>query len=700
MSNESMALLKEKRFPLQMSANYMALSLLLLLLLLTAVTPDAVALTHSTLTTDQLHTVQCVWTVANRHFAPGRPLVVSLPRTTPDVVRSDLSDPLPQKDDLQTVNFILGKLHKGTRWPIELFRPSGDDIADTSVLHHSYILFVWNEEGSSLNETLENQLENLKYSTSWNPRGRFLVVATGSSNEPAHLLAAHLCSILWQVARIVNVVVLIPNQFAYRPLHAVSSTKTTEADRLNFYTWFPFKLGRCAEVQDVILVDEWVFENNGRLLENAHLYPTKVPKYFMGCPVKVGTLGINPVVIITENYTNVDGNAAYKLTGLSIDILKLLCEKMNLTVIFLEPSLNFEFYSYGKQFAELDEGLSDIFAGFIPLSPLVVTSSFDPTIPYLYGNYKMLVPCPKAIPGTEKVLTTFSLSVWLTIGLVLLLTTAVFWCAGNGPYRSVCNETHTYQSLSNCFQNAWAVLVAVSVPQQPTASSLRVFFFLYVCFCFSISTVFQAFFVSYLVEPMYEKKIETLDELLDSDVFWGNRPALNLDMNPATYPEIVRFLEHKKLKDDCSLMRKCVERMITKGDIAVITNPSFPDSVAREMGTAGVGKIFCYLDETLMSAYITMLFKKGNPLLERFSILMRRYLEAGLQLRLWSEQKHLALLTGGGRFTEADGDGFFAFSISYLMPAFVVLLVGTVLSSVVFVGELIVNCLCKREGKI
>ena len=223
-------------------------------------------------------------------------------------------------------------------------------------------------------------------------------------------------------------------------------------------------------------------------------------------------------MIITENYTQKDGCAAYKVTGLSIDILKVLCEKMNLTVIFLAPSLNLEFYSYGKQFAELDEGLSDIFAGFLPLSPVVVTSSFDPTISYMYEYLKMLVPCPTAIPGTEKVLKTFSLSVWLTTGLVLLLTTAVFWCASNGPYQSVCNETHTYQSLSNCFQNTWSVFVGVSVPQQPTNSRLRIFFFLYVCFCFAISTVFQAFFVSYLVEPMYEKKIETFDELLSSDV--------------------------------------------------------------------------------------------------------------------------------------------------------------------------------------
>jgi hypothetical protein len=138
------------------------LLLLRLLLLLAAVTQAAaIALTNSTLTTDQLHTVLYVWNVAHRHFAPGRPLIVSLLRTSPDVARSFFSEPLPQTDNLQTVNALLGKLHEGTRWPIELFRPSGDVTADISVLQPSYIGFVWNEEAGSLNETLKNQVENL-----------------------------------------------------------------------------------------------------------------------------------------------------------------------------------------------------------------------------------------------------------------------------------------------------------------------------------------------------------------------------------------------------------------------------------------------------------------------------------------------------------------------------------------------------------
>ena len=142
---------------------------------------------------------------------------------------------------------------------------------------------------------------------------------------------------------------------------------------------------------------------------------------------------------------------------------------------------------------------------------------------------------------------------------MLLLTTGVIWCAGNGPYWPLYNENHTYHSLSYCIQNAWGVLVGVGVPQQPTTSSLRVFFFLYVCFSFAISTLFQAFFVSYLVEPNYEKKIETLDELLDSDLVFGHNQLLLYLKESVSYPEIVNFFDQKKQKEVCLDIYSCVK---------------------------------------------------------------------------------------------------------------------------------------------
>jgi len=66
---------------------------------------------------------------------------------------------------------------------------------------------------------------------------------------------------------------------------------------------------------------------------------------------------------------------------------------------------------------------------------------------------------------------------------------------------------------------------------------------------------------------------------------------------------------------------------------------------------------------------------------------------------LWTQLQHQASFSGERRFREADVDIFFSFSVSHLMPACVVLLVGTVLSSVVFIAELIVNSLCKRWRK-
>ena len=198
------------------------------------------------------------------------------------------------------------------------------------------------------------------------------------------------------------------------------------------------------------------------------------------------------------------------------------------------------------------------------------------------------------------------------------------------PYRSVCNVTHTYQSFSHSFHKAWAVFMAVAVPQQPINSTLRVFFFLYVCFCFAISTVFQAFFVSYPGEPMYEKKIETLVDLLDSDVVNGIHPIVSFAQTSLPYPQLVKFLEHKKLQADCNDIRKCVERMITKRDIASIIARFFVTYFARNLWSGDGIQLISSLDEVLMPAGAICLFKKGNLLPDRFNTLMRCYLEPGL----------------------------------------------------------------------
>jgi hypothetical protein len=245
---------------------------------------------------------------------------------------------------------------------------------------------------------------------------------------------------------------------------------------LNLYSWFPYKLGRCGEVQDADLQNEWVLEHNGRFSKNVNLFPQSVPKNLMGCSIRVGTIGPEPHVILTDNYIRNDGSIAYKLTGLSLEIFHLVCENMNLTTTFFPPSLSIEEDSYFRVMADLQVGISDVLTGSVPLIPLFLASSYDPTITYTYVDLRMLIPCPKLIPGMEKIMTTFSLSVWLTKGMVFLLTAVVFWFVANGPYQPVFKELRSYK----CYE-AWAVYMGVSVTQLPTTSKLRVFFFIDVC---------------------------------------------------------------------------------------------------------------------------------------------------------------------------------------------------------------------------
>jgi hypothetical protein len=187
---------------------------------------------------------------------------------------------------------------------------------------------------------------------------------------------------------------------------------------------------------------------------------------------------------------------------------------------------------------------------------------------------------------------------------------------------------------------------------------------------------------------------------LDSDVVYGYHPGFNYALDTFSFPKLAKFTEHKELKEDCSDVRKNVVRIISKRDIASILLPVFATYVARKMGTVDVGKIICSLDLVAITGGITLLFKKGNPLLDTFNTLMRRYLEAGFQELLWTELQHRASLRGAGRFTEAAGDMVFVFSVSHLMPAFVVLLVGNVLSSLTFIFYVIVNCVNKRRNVI
>jgi hypothetical protein len=73
------------------------------------------------------------------------------------------------------------------------------------------------------------------------------------------------------------------------------------------------------------------------LLGDPHIYDISSLR------VKVATLGIQPFVNLISTEAKEDGTNVYGIRGLAVEYLSLSMKKMNMTVEFLQPSLDLSF---------------------------------------------------------------------------------------------------------------------------------------------------------------------------------------------------------------------------------------------------------------------------------------------------------------------------------------------------------------------
>jgi hypothetical protein len=202
-------------------------------------------------------------------------------------------------------------------------------------------------------------------------------------------------------------------------------------------------------------------------------------------------------------------------------------------------------------------------------------------------------------------------------------------------------------------------------------------------------TVFQAFFISYLVEPGYGKKLETFDELLHSSVAYGYHDGMEMALSSTSYNEYERFPYSKR--HDCNDMRECIKLIANDAQLCTISDLKISQYLATEIGIQDASKYLCSLEENLFTIGFTSMLSNGNPFLNRLSVLTRRSLEGGLLDQYWAELIWLLKLRSKEKVLDDNKEMYFVFSLSHLSPAFCILAFGYVLSSAVFLVEIFVK---------
>jgi hypothetical protein len=208
-----------------------------------------------------------------------------------------------------------------------------------------------------------------------------------------------------------------------------------------------------------------------------------------------------------------------------------------------------------------------------------------------------------------------------------------------------------------------------------------------------MSTVFQAFFTSYLVEPGYGKKFETFDELLNSNLAYGYNDAMEGGMGSTSYEEYWRFPTSRR--QDCNDLVECTRRIANNDQLCTISAPEISQYIASEMGIRDSSKFLCTLEENLFTTGFIFLLNNGSPFLNRLNVLTRRSLEGGLLDRYWAQLLWMTSLRSKMKFGDGENDLYFVFSLSHLSPAFCVLGFGYVLSLAVFLAEIFVKWIAK-----
>jgi hypothetical protein len=441
-------------------------------------------------------------------------------------------------------------------------------------------------------------------------------------------------------------------------------------------------------VTDVIIIDKWLLQKNGRFDRDADLFPPKFPEDFMGCPVRVSTIGFEPFVVITDNHTQEDGSIVYNVRGLLVESFLISIRQMNLSGVFLRPEMEHSPKSFVRGFTNQIMGLSDILIGLVPILPIATIPGFVHTIPQYSASFSLFLPCPSRVHRMSKLFSIFTFPVWLTLALTFMIISATFWCLENKSRGSKSREPRTVTSTSLPLYNAWAILMGVSVPKMPNIWTHRNVFLFYVCFSFAMVTVFQTFFVSYLVEPGYGKAITTVQEVVDSELVYAYHPVVERFLTLLEYEDYhVAVPDSRRIL--CIDLVECTKRLITQRDVVLINADTYVRYIASLIGVVDYSRVLCHLEDSSISLQSAGLLHKGSPFRDGFNKFVRRCLEGGLVDRYRAHAYFMAHFQNMGRNdnSQEDTDTFFVYKIHHLSAAFMILILGHISSCSVLIYE-------------
>lgn len=166
-------------------------------------------------------------------------------------------------------------------------------------------------------------------------------------------------------------------------------------------------------------------------------------------------------------------------------------------------------YSFDTLLADFNNGEGDIFLS-LSADNYITHKMFDITIPLLDETVVWVVPKAKRIENWKVILMIFTCSNWIALLIVLAMSVAIFRMFS----RKRDGKYHKTLYLAQFTTLIFLSMATSSV--LPKNSRMRVFFLFLTFFCINLGAYLQGKLYSNFTQPLYEKEISNIDELLES----------------------------------------------------------------------------------------------------------------------------------------------------------------------------------------
>ena len=379
-------------------------------------------------------------------------------------------------------NAIIEELAEGLNWPVITFFYSEIDFINdtryniTSDQHIFILTTEFNEDCTKLGLKVYLMLiynlvqRNFSYKT----KIILVIIINKKLHNFSKKIFFEIIGEGFNLTKLHNVLIIL-TQISY---HSTDLQRDTQLNLVHeLYTWYPvWESENCGQFKEFVLLERWNNNDNKSFQYLTNHIPSKILKSFGECTAFY-------YLFLREKHMS---------QGLELSIIEALLSSLNLKLQYLEP----DFDDVETEDIVLVKTGSAYINQFVTDQQVGKFYRSIVTFPHLFSDIRWFVPCPKRTQNQGKFYKVFDTTLWVLVILIFIVAAAITIII----HKYANTDYMLYNSTSYNLYSIWAIFTSVSVPRMPKTTIFRILFLAWLYNSIILSTIFQSFFTSFLIE--------------------------------------------------------------------------------------------------------------------------------------------------------------------------------------------------------